>query len=676
MSRYFTLLFCLLFCSVAKAGQMPALIPYVDSNGKWGYCNAAGKVLIKPQWEDAFFFEDNQAIVVVSGLGNAPIYATIDTNGNYIVPPSLHWSGNWNGWTNSMFNAHDDQGHWGLIDDKGKTIIPCEYDAVTTPPSPYLSDKNIWHRPTLSVNKKGKAGIIDTQGHTLIPFEYDYVSMDDYAYLDTALIRVQKDGKDNIIDSTGKPFLPYVYDNIFPDRNFRKGLLVRRNLKLGYVTYPGFKEVIPPEYNSINPLDSFTVVVKGEKFGLLDHDFRQCLPCEYSSIKVEGNKIRVEKNVINKAYKKQQAFIPVNTQQTASNSASPLTTYYRYFDTHDLEHGTEWKKVEAEQWAGNFNQMCCCIQRPQEIYNNTEPPSVMYKGLLTRVFEKDSIVWSTANCTPLPGTHILVSGYKKNKPDQYFCAVVNGYAEYILPPFSTSTYQMVGYNDLDSLITVSKDGQFAVLDRQYNVVLPFQKYRLAYAFRWQGKVYAVIDQRTNEISDAEPEPFHIPTEEYRLRIIKADGHLITLPKRYKAQNMCSTDGCGDVDFNSPCIWARDSAGNLGILSVTGEVLYPKISFKYKILSGVGDGYFLGPDNSNPASYQGQVYTSENKLLFPKIKVTLLQPAVPHGINNYGFSWARNKAIPHLYKATYQTQDNAHGTFYMNSSGKAYANFLE
>ena len=636
MFRWTLLLLCVMLTCMAMGQALPALIPYVDSNGKWGYCNPKGEIKIKPQWQGANFFDGRTAVVLAYKGGLEVFYATIDTDGNYIIPPYLHWTGNYNGWGNSFFNAHNDNGHWGMIDDKGRIIIPVEYEQNDM--FPYLSRDNMWHKPAMAVRKNGIAGIVDTQGHVLIPFEYDFISLLDFAYLDSNFIRVRKGGKDYIIDYANKIVLPAKYDRLDREVKDHNGLLVMNNNNWGYLSYPSLKEELPPEYESILLADSVIIAKKDGKFGLLDHNFRERLPFIYTAISVENGSARVEK-----------------TEKIRDNKTAKEKTvsWFRHYDIHSFQPTTEWTKDKPE-YHMHQDRMCCCIEQTHDDRQASHVPEVYVNGKALTTFMKDSMVWHTQS---KQDDGILVYGNIKNNGAATYSAIINRGLNYILKPLP-GPYWVVDFNKRDALITVTKNGEYGIIDEQLKEVFPFQKRKINYGFKWKGKVYAMV-------TDA-------PTQEGNTmyggqqRIIAANGKYVAPPAKYKIRAMCDEDG---RPAKYPCMWVTDTAGNLGMLTATGEVLDPAISFKYKILSGVGEGLFLGPNKTYPSSYQGQLYDKHNKLLFPKLSINLFQEATIESTSNYRNS---EVPVPHIYKVKYTDDKGMEGMFYMNGDGRVYS----
>ena len=94
----------------------------IKRNGKWGFIDKTGKLVIPCVYDAVDEFHDGLARV-------------------------------------------NKDGKLGFIDKTGKVVIPLEYDAI-----------GIFHEGLASVKNNGKYGFIDTTGKVVIPFEYDLVN--------------------------------------------------------------------------------------------------------------------------------------------------------------------------------------------------------------------------------------------------------------------------------------------------------------------------------------------------------------------------------------------------------------------------------------------------------------------------------------------------------------------
>lgn len=130
-------------------------IVLVEENGKYGYIDAAGKLVIPCEWDNADAFNE--------------VPARVEKDGKY-----------------------------GYIDTTGRLVIPCEWD-----------DASVFSEGLAYVGKNGKYGYIDTSGKLVIPCEWD-----DAGIFDEGIAPVEMDGKWGCIDTTGKTVVPCGYDDL------------------------------------------------------------------------------------------------------------------------------------------------------------------------------------------------------------------------------------------------------------------------------------------------------------------------------------------------------------------------------------------------------------------------------------------------------------------------------
>ncbi len=76
---YLFLFLNILASNLIYSQTLPTLIPYRKGD-KWGYCDSAKKIIIKPQWEDVGFFSEGLAAVRIKGK-----YGYIDTTGKIVI---------------------------------------------------------------------------------------------------------------------------------------------------------------------------------------------------------------------------------------------------------------------------------------------------------------------------------------------------------------------------------------------------------------------------------------------------------------------------------------------------------------------------------------------------------------------------------------------------------------
>jgi len=486
MLRYALLALFFVFClRPANAQKLPALIPYADSNGLWGYANAKGEVVIQPKWRLANFFRNNKALVSLDDGAN---YCIIDTLGNYIVPPSFHWQLQWAGWDKTSLNVHDDAGHYGLADTNGHLIIPMRYEPYYDyGPLRLLNTSNPWHKPAIVVKKDGKAGIIDTEGHVLLPFDYEVVSLTMFSYLNPDYIFVKKDGKVDIITASGKSILGRTFDAVLADTSNRNGFIAIDNGKFGYIGYPSMQQLVPFKYTYLRRADTFLIASMDGKYGIIDSNGHKLLPFSYTGITPEGHNIRVEKVVTEPMDK--NAVPNAGLISVKNGKSKAVYTYIRTLDGHTLKPLTDWMLRPdpfGRQWECGYGHHMAAEWKAYE----SMLPRVIVNGNAENIYSKDSMQWQVMHNETQLGHYSIVSGSKNNyNGSPQYQAIVDRNANYITPPLQ---YQLISYNAKDGLLVVCKNGMYGMLDMQLHQAFPFQSKEIHYGFKWKTKLYALI----------------------------------------------------------------------------------------------------------------------------------------------------------------------------------------
>ena len=231
-------------------------------NGRFGYANMEGEIVIPFQYVQAGSFSEGCAPIFVV-VDTHFVYGTyIDTLGRQLFPAVYE---NVQPFVDGFAPVQRYQ-RWGFIDHSGKEVLPTVYEQITTmfdtlffagaeegmalfdrrmkPLTPFIytwsggiGDNRI------PVMRDEKYGFLNRQGDEVIGCEYEQVGNFEYG---RAFVKLN--GKYGIIDTTGMIILPIEYDYSTPKSDryvYRDSLaLVEKNGRYGYVDLDG-KLVIP-----------------------------------------------------------------------------------------------------------------------------------------------------------------------------------------------------------------------------------------------------------------------------------------------------------------------------------------------------------------------------------------------------------------------------------------------
>lgn len=171
-------------------------------DGKWRYINRKGETVIDASYDWCWSFEE----FYHSDLG---LKGLARVNKGLKTPPMTG-----TGW--------NDGGKYGLIDTKGKIILPVEYDEIINFDE---ADRRRW-----MIKKDSLWGMIDDKGKIIVSPYYDKLNYcGGYAY-------VEKRKQSGMLDRNGKVIIPLQYDSIFcvakdTIRVFKNGTPVLMNAK-------------------------------------------------------------------------------------------------------------------------------------------------------------------------------------------------------------------------------------------------------------------------------------------------------------------------------------------------------------------------------------------------------------------------------------------------------------
>ncbi len=224
------------------------LAPYEDRGGKWGFIDTKGKIAIAPRFDWAISFKEGLALVQV-----AELWGYIDRSGKLIILPQFKEAasfseglarvGVWDRdyvWENT--NIPNGKINSGFIDRQGKFAIEPTYDSP---------NKDFDHGMALvsrfKTSGEREVFYIDKAGKELWVLDSFYVSW----FSDDLLVVVvgeDKNGKDrfSFLDRTGKR----VTDNSFAHLwQFSEGLAVAKkdtlNDKTGFIDKKGDFVIVP-----------------------------------------------------------------------------------------------------------------------------------------------------------------------------------------------------------------------------------------------------------------------------------------------------------------------------------------------------------------------------------------------------------------------------------------------
>lgn len=219
----------------------------VLKDGKWGFVDTSGKLVIPLQFESPAQFRHGFATVKKEGK-----MGIIDKTGKLLVDFLYDYIGDYN---DGLFSARDLKSKYGFIDSANNVIIPFEYDEVNIS----------WFSGGIAILQKGnKYGAVDKTNKTVVPFEYDELGII-YGF-DKGYVVGKKGNKIILVDKTGQPInLPNIelYEKIQPIENNWLVVKEKKSGKEGIIDLAG-KVIIPVKYTSVSNFYKGYAIVEGD----------------------------------------------------------------------------------------------------------------------------------------------------------------------------------------------------------------------------------------------------------------------------------------------------------------------------------------------------------------------------------------------------------------------------
>lgn len=226
------------FMPVTSEDGTTMLVARIKVGDKWGYITRENVYLFEPEYDTISRF-DNSSVVVAKlgpnlsllGVRSAPsqkLDLTVLT-GN-ILQVNL-----------SEIREFSDQGiawaaragHWGMMNIKGKWILPCEYDSWAP-----VRGKDLY-----AIGRDGKTGMCTLDGQVLIPATYDSIlPLEDGSFV------VSANGQSGVLGNDGSVVIEPQFQSVAWDGNL--GFVVSNDGQFGRYDASG-KEIYPCIFKAI-----------------------------------------------------------------------------------------------------------------------------------------------------------------------------------------------------------------------------------------------------------------------------------------------------------------------------------------------------------------------------------------------------------------------------------------
>ncbi len=246
---------------------------FILSKGKERYINmVTGKEILKPDGKSSILVNNitqlHSSIFIKDGK-----YGLTNIKGDITIQPIYS---DLSPASEELYTAANEKGY-GLIDDKGKIIIPLQYQTIFD-----TKQLNKTKETYYQVQKDDKWGLMDKHGKLIIPIQYGYVSIDS-TDLDKGWVKVEdepraKNGAVNIITHKS---ISILYDLIiFHDDLIEAAIYHHDKYNYQLLNQEG-NPVSSEIYTSLNSTNNHFIAEKDNKYGLLDKQGKEILTFKY-----------------------------------------------------------------------------------------------------------------------------------------------------------------------------------------------------------------------------------------------------------------------------------------------------------------------------------------------------------------------------------------------------------
>jgi len=292
----------------------------VKVKGKWGYINKKGEFIIKPQYDKAGNFSEGLApvrkLISYSKKGKKKVYVFINKNNEVVIRTKYNYCSEFYNGASIVWHKKK----YGLINNKGKIIVPVKYKNITAYTeyglfkiqkknksyaiftskgkkiTPFIKQfsKNKFGNGLFPIKHKEECYYIDTKGNIKFKIDADQIGTFKYG---KALIK--KGSKYYYIDTSGKEiislnsnelknnFLAYKGNKIAnPYRQVSDNLfLIKKENKKQLLINSNLKPVVLSEVNEIKEFsEGFAAFGVKTTFGLYDKSGNILAKNEYFNI--------------------------------------------------------------------------------------------------------------------------------------------------------------------------------------------------------------------------------------------------------------------------------------------------------------------------------------------------------------------------------------------------------
>ena len=267
----------------------------VKLDGKYGYTDCQGNMIIAAQFDDAHSFENGVAAVETNGK-----WGLIDAEGTFIHTPDCDMIGYLSQDDNRQYNVRPacKDKKYALMDEKGEWIFEPKYESCSgvwdgyalvqsngkygyidcdgnMAIDPQFDDADVFRNGLAAVAVGTKYGFIDTNGNYVINPQFDkpeYFSL--FSFDSKNNLAASKNKKAGLVNAAGTVIIPFEYDYVVNINSEDEiiGYTAINNFKSTFFDVNG-KQISNDYFDYASPFylgDGLYVIKKDDKYGYMD----------------------------------------------------------------------------------------------------------------------------------------------------------------------------------------------------------------------------------------------------------------------------------------------------------------------------------------------------------------------------------------------------------------------
>lgn len=268
----------------AEEKKIPNRYFAVYTNEKWGVINSKGETIIKPEYSETIIIPDNSKDLFLCTYDvdyTTNTYKTkainskneeVVTGYNTVIALENNDTDN-NIWYENDVLLVSKDGKYGLVDFKGKELLKCEYDEITTL-------KGV--KSSLVTKKDGKLGLVDNIGATILENEYSAIKPISNKY-ENGYIVTDSNKKVGVINRDKSTAVEVKYEDIKPIYG-NGNYVVKENGKWKIINTNG-DTYLKGKFDDVVSINGENVIIKdGQKYGVTTLDGETKIAAKYQSM--------------------------------------------------------------------------------------------------------------------------------------------------------------------------------------------------------------------------------------------------------------------------------------------------------------------------------------------------------------------------------------------------------